>query len=606
MAVDMNKLVNLDRLKEFQTSENASTASEFSTSKSYAAGAYVYYKGKLYKFKSAHAAGAWTTTDVEEAKLADDVSGLKESLDTQANIQKLEQYTRINTPSGGSGYIDYSNGDVISSANCYHTDYIDLSSFKTIKYRMVHTNANIYTSRLGIAFYDASKTYTVGFNALAGKPDGYGEEIIDVPNGSVYARFSYWNDISTYGDFYLYGISILYDTTDVIADFINKKNLFDKTGVTSGKYINVNNGSLVDYSGAFVSDFIEVKRGSTYTYHVAATLYGTAAAVRLPLFDESYNFVTYAGGTLDGNVVTVTITRATYSYGEAGGIPKYCRFSDFTTELDSTMFVVGDEYPQKYYAYGADYLPNSYRLNETQVEEVRDITSTGYLYGKKIAYNGDSIAESRLQSASANNGGGYAKLIADATGGTYANSAVSGGILSSAVPSGTMPHSVVNTLNNMPDDADLICFEGGINDYWRDVPLGDYTESDYSGTLDTTTLCGALESIFRQATQKWVGKPICFVIVHKIKSTVYVANSAGWTFEQGREKMMGICKKYAIPFYDAFSESGLNAYNDIQNNTFLTSNSNGTPDGCHPNAEGYKKYYVPQLIALFETIMPRS
>lgn len=79
MAVDMNKLVNLDRLKEFQTSENASTSSEFSTSKSYAAGAYVYYKGKLYKFKSAHAAGAWTTTDVEEAKLADDVSSLKES-----------------------------------------------------------------------------------------------------------------------------------------------------------------------------------------------------------------------------------------------------------------------------------------------------------------------------------------------------------------------------------------------------------------------------------------------------------------------------------------------------------------------------------------------
>ena len=158
----------------------------------------------------------------------------------------------------------------------------------------------------------------------------------------------------------------------------------------------------------------------------------------------------------------------------------------------------------------------------------------------------------------------------------------------------------------MPDDADLICIEGGINDYWRDVPLGDYTESDYSGTLDTTTVCGALESIFRQATEKWVGKPICFVIVHKIKSTVYVANSAGWTFAQGREKMIGICKKYAIPFYDAFAESGLNAYNNIQNTNFLTSNSSGTPDGCHPNEAGYKKYYVPQLISLFEAIMPRN
>lgn len=102
MAVDMNKLVNLDRLKEFQTSENASTSSEFSTSKSYAAGAYVYYKGKLYKFKSAHAAGAWTTTDVEEAKLADDVSSLKESIIQDTGIEKIE-FLR--------GYVIFINGD---------------------------------------------------------------------------------------------------------------------------------------------------------------------------------------------------------------------------------------------------------------------------------------------------------------------------------------------------------------------------------------------------------------------------------------------------------------------------------------------------------------
>ena len=72
------------------------------------------------------------------------------------------------------------------------------------------------------------------------------------------------------------------------------------------------------------------------------------------------------------------------------------------------------------------------------------------------------------------------------------------------------------------------------------------------------------------------------------------------------DKLVGICKKYAIPYYDAFENSGLNAYDNVQNTNFLTSNSSGTPDGCHPNAEGYKKYYVPQLLALFNSLMPRE
>ena len=95
-----------------------------------------------------------------------------------------------------------------------------------------------------------------------------------------------------------------------------------------------------------------------------------------------------------------------------------------------------------------------------------------------------------------------------------------------------------------------------------------------------------------------------FVITHKITSTVYAQNNAGYTWEDVYEKMVGICKKYSIPYYDAFSESGLNAYNAVQNTNFLTSNNTGNPDGCHPNEAGYRRYYVPQLIALFESVMP--
>ena len=238
----------------------------------------------------------------------------------------------------------------------------------------------------------------------------------------------------------------------------------------------------------------------------------------------------------------------------------------------------------------------------TALDTALQNTNKSVLFGKKIAYNGDSICESRLTGTAAN-GGGYAKLIADITGGTYDNKAISGGILASAVPSGTMPHSVDGTVLQMPDDADLYCFEGGVNDFWRNVPLGDYSPTNYKATLDTTTVCGALEHIFRVCRYYHIGKPIVFIIVHKATGTIN-PNDAGYTFDQMREKMIGICEKFAIPYYDAYTKSGLNGYDDEQNVTFLTANASGRGDGIHPNEAGYRRYYVPQLIALFESLMP--
>lgn len=224
------------------------------------------------------------------------------------------------------------------------------------------------------------------------------------------------------------------------------------------------------------------------------------------------------------------------------------------------------------------------------------------LTGKKIVYDGDSIAESRTGS-SANNGGGYAKLIADRVGGKYVNHAKGGARLTTK-PSDKTYHSVVDNLPNLPKDGDLYCFEGGINDYWTPKTLGTFSKTDFAGTLDTNTICGALETIFRYALNAFTGKPICFVIAHKIQSTAYAKNSNGDTFEDYRNAMVGICEKYSIPYYDAFSGSGLNGWNTAQNNTYLTSNTDGTADGIHPNEEGYKRYYVPQLISLFERIIP--
>lgn len=238
----------------------------------------------------------------------------------------------------------------------------------------------------------------------------------------------------------------------------------------------------------------------------------------------------------------------------------------------------------------------------TFVSSGNEVTAKSLLKGKKIIYNGDSIC------AGVYGGGGYAKLIADITDSTYTNLAVGGGRLVTNEGSTNSFHSILDTLATMPHTADLYCIQGGINDWWSYGVLGSYDTENFTGELDTSTVCGALESIFRFFLNNpiFIGKPVCFVITHKIKNTAYHQNSNGNTFKDYHDAMVGICNKYSIPYYDAFLESGLNGWNEIQSNAFLTGNANGTADGCHPNEEGYKRYYVPQLISLFERIMPRG
>ena len=98
--------------------------------------------------------------------------------------------------------------------------------------------------------------------------------------------------------------------------------------------------------------------------------------------------------------------------------------------------------------------------NNSSDQENADDNTANPLYGKKIVYDGDSIAESRE-----NNGGAYASAIAKLTGSTFENLATGGAHLSSD----NEKHSVVDNLVNLPKDGDLYCFEGGINDYWANI-----------------------------------------------------------------------------------------------------------------------------------------
>ena len=236
---------------------------------------------------------------------------------------------------------------------------------------------------------------------------------------------------------------------------------------------------------------------------------------------------------------------------------------------------------------------------ETTIDEmialITEMSQNDVLYGKKIVYDGDSICAG-VHGISVS----YPQLIAEMTGG-FCDVLATGGARLCAHDSKA---SVVNNLYSLPTDGDLYCFNGGINDFWDNTPIGECDPGNYTGSVDPYTICGAMETIFRYCLENLPGKPVCFVIPHKIQHTAYTPNKNGDTFRDYRDAMIAVCEKYSIPCYDAFTESGLNGWNEIQSNLFLTANDSGTPDGLHPNTDGYKRYYVPQLLDLFRRIMP--
>ena len=243
--------------------------------------------------------------------------------------------------------------------------------------------------------------------------------------------------------------------------------------------------------------------------------------------------------------------------------------------------------------HGVELYIGKYGFKELFIKDKLSVkSSSSPLRDKLIAFNGDSICEGLA------NGGGYAKILKDQTGCLVENRAISGGTLAINKRNA---HMVVNDIVNMSDNADLVILEGGINDYWQDIPMGEMKPlTDFESEVDKETVLGALESIFRTCMEKWLGVPIIYVIVHPVARTRYVPNRVGYTFEELAEGIRKMCKKYSIAVVDLLNESG--GFNGNIQRIAKKYTVNGG-DGCHPNAEGYRLYYVPQIRTKAESLI---
>lgn len=175
---------------------------------------------------------------------------------------------------------------------------------------------------------------------------------------------------------------------------------------------------------------------------------------------------------------------------------------------------------------------------------------------------------------------------------------------------------IMDRIDSIPDDADIIILEGGINDFFhasKGCVLGTYKDNLYKyptsakyengaysyvefavdTTLDASTFCGALEIALTKILVRFVGKPFIYVIPHNPSASADIDTF----FNSAKE----ICKKYGVPVVDIRKVGCMPRIYTLSGKTDGTSAF--TQDGVHPNPLGYQLHYVPVIASALKSIM---
>lgn len=175
---------------------------------------------------------------------------------------------------------------------------------------------------------------------------------------------------------------------------------------------------------------------------------------------------------------------------------------------------------------------------------------------------------------------------------------------------------IMDRIDSIPDDADIIILEGGINDFFhasKGCVLGTYKDNLYKyptsakyeneaysyvefavdTTLDASTFCGALEIALTKILVRFVGKPFIYVIPHNPSASADIDTF----FNSAKE----ICEKYGVPVVDIRKTGCMPRIYTLSGKTDGTSAF--TQDGVHPNPLGYQLHYVPAIASTLKSIM---
>jgi lysophospholipase L1-like esterase len=241
-------------------------------------------------------------------------------------------------------------------------------------------------------------------------------------------------------------------------------------------------------------------------------------------------------------------------------------------------------------------------------EDIADLeTATAPLYGKRIAYFGDS-----LMAGLELNGNGF---VSDVVGGIWkrlndkydltmvANQSVGG---SSIQRVGNDNDSIAYKISQFDfSNTDICLFTGGFNDAYHHI-RGDsgYTIGEvpvaYNTSLDWSTMVSSLDSAFHWALRTNPKLKIIWIKTWKTSGYKWVTDKTA--IDASFNAIEKVCNKYAVPVCDVFNNSNLFLAVPVMQNAFgrhnYTSASEYEIDGTHINSDAYDKVteYVDAFI----------
>ena len=207
-----------------------------------------------------------------------------------------------------------------------------------------------------------------------------------------------------------------------------------------------------------------------------------------------------------------------------------------------------------------------------------NVNLAGWYAGKKASALGDSITENGNSNASGTHSA-WRRMVAEKL--HLTDEIVNCGIGGTRV-SGTNENAMWQDvrINSIPTDSDVVFFNGGMNDWIANAPLGDTDSSD------TSTFYGALNVIAQKLISR-MPNAIIFWMTTTYGQYPAKTNTLGLsTYDYGRA-IKKVAEKHGFPVIDLHALCGWNQYNIA---TYVNEETvNGNTVYIHPNLNGGKK-----------------
>lgn len=231
---------------------------------------------------------------------------------------------------------------------------------------------------------------------------------------------------------------------------------------------------------------------------------------------------------------------------------------------------------------------------------------------KTIIFDGDSICQASSE-AKGTVERGWPYRIGTKNQMNWHNFGIGGGTITAEMYSkvtGNARHWVsrnIDEIHKQFENVDYLILEGGTNDadLLRDFPeqFGEVNPTDFTGSYDDTTFCGAVETLFFKARTYYPSAKIGFIIAPKMG----VDDENEIHFRRVFFlKIMEICRKWDIPYIDLWETSPLDPKSIEYFDSTLTLEENVAAgkayvDGQHLSKVGYD-IITPAIDAWIQTL----